>query len=479
MADFAVQAQRLEMREAAAKRELGRIAATKRRSPQEKAEIDDKAAEAKALLDRLEGARRPEPRAPSRCSRRRRRAAPPPRPSTPVAGLRLGRAAAAVRYALAQVGDSYVYGAAGPSAFDCSGLTMMAWAQAGVGLPHSSSAQMGSGTPGLAVPAAARRPGLLLQPGQPRRASTSATGRSSTPPTRAPASRSPGVLACRTPVPSDLADPLLRPAVPAPGRPASCTLGAGPRTSLVVRPGARWPGRGPWRPWSAVPSGRPATTGAPGPPPVDPGDGAARACCWTAAPGAGVRHAAPTWSRWPRRATRAGARAGRRCAPTSRRLGLADLRRCATSTSSAGRRRRRRRGARRPGLGRGRRARLAPRRASTAAPARMRGADDLRLRTGRSRLRHRPHATAGARLRCGCWSGSPSSVAALARSSSPTTRAAGSRALRRAGRPGRRPTSQGAAALARAAGRRGAGAARPLAARARARRPAPTARSPR
>ena len=57
-----------------------------------------------------------------------------------------GRAAAAVSYAMAQVGKAYVYGAAGPSAFDCSGLTMMAWAQAGVGLPHSSSAQSGTGT---------------------------------------------------------------------------------------------------------------------------------------------------------------------------------------------------------------------------------------------------------------------------------------------------------------------------------------------
>ena len=46
---------------------------------------------------------------------------------------------------MAQVGDAYVYGAAGPSAFDCSGLTMMAWAQAGVSLPHSSSAQFSSG----------------------------------------------------------------------------------------------------------------------------------------------------------------------------------------------------------------------------------------------------------------------------------------------------------------------------------------------
>ena len=46
---------------------------------------------------------------------------------------------------MAQVGKAYVYGAAGPSAFDCSGLTMMAWAQAGVALPHSSSAQFSSG----------------------------------------------------------------------------------------------------------------------------------------------------------------------------------------------------------------------------------------------------------------------------------------------------------------------------------------------
>ena len=56
-----------------------------------------------------------------------------------------GRAAAAVNYAMAQVGDAYVYGATGPDAWDCSGLTMGAWAQAGVSLPHSSSAQYSSG----------------------------------------------------------------------------------------------------------------------------------------------------------------------------------------------------------------------------------------------------------------------------------------------------------------------------------------------
>lgn len=53
------------------------------------------------------------------------------------------RAMAAVRYALAQVGDRYVAAASGPSAFDCSGLTMMAWRQAGISLPHYSYSQYG------------------------------------------------------------------------------------------------------------------------------------------------------------------------------------------------------------------------------------------------------------------------------------------------------------------------------------------------
>jgi cell wall-associated NlpC family hydrolase len=137
MADFAVQAKQLQLRQAAAKRELARIAATKKQLGREKAEIDHKAAEAKALLSRLKD------RAAA-ASRSVERAAPAPVAAAPAAS---GRAGAAVAYALAQVGDAYVYGATGPDAFDCSGLTMMAWAQAGVALPHSSSAQQGSGTP--------------------------------------------------------------------------------------------------------------------------------------------------------------------------------------------------------------------------------------------------------------------------------------------------------------------------------------------
>lgn len=143
MADFAVQAKRLEMRQSASAAELARIAATERRLGTEKAEVDTRAAEAKKLLGQLEE------RAAARASRAEDRSAQAGAASTAgtTSAPASGRAAAAVRYAMAQIGNAYVYGAAGPSAFDCSGLTMMAWAQAGVGLPHSSSAQMGSGRP--------------------------------------------------------------------------------------------------------------------------------------------------------------------------------------------------------------------------------------------------------------------------------------------------------------------------------------------
>jgi peptidoglycan DL-endopeptidase CwlO len=52
-----------------------------------------------------------------------------------------GRGAAAVAYAESKLGDEYVYAGAGPDVYDCSGLTMMAWAAAGVSLPHNAAAQ--------------------------------------------------------------------------------------------------------------------------------------------------------------------------------------------------------------------------------------------------------------------------------------------------------------------------------------------------
>ncbi|PZF79332.1 C40 family peptidase [Jiangella anatolica] len=57
-----------------------------------------------------------------------------------------GRAGVVVQFALAQVGDPYVWGGDGPDGWDCSGLTSAAWAEAGVSLPRSSGSQIGVGT---------------------------------------------------------------------------------------------------------------------------------------------------------------------------------------------------------------------------------------------------------------------------------------------------------------------------------------------
>jgi len=52
-----------------------------------------------------------------------------------------GAAGKAVSYAFNHIGDPYRYAASGPGSFDCSGLTMAAWASAGKSLPHNAAAQ--------------------------------------------------------------------------------------------------------------------------------------------------------------------------------------------------------------------------------------------------------------------------------------------------------------------------------------------------
>lgn len=51
----------------------------------------------------------------------------------------------ALRYALTKRGDSYVWGAAGPTQFDCSGLVVWAFHQEGIGLPHYTGSLWNSG----------------------------------------------------------------------------------------------------------------------------------------------------------------------------------------------------------------------------------------------------------------------------------------------------------------------------------------------
>lgn len=52
----------------------------------------------------------------------------------------------AITYALVQLGKPYLWGGSGPFAFDCSGLTMMAWSQASVTLLHYTGDQIDEGT---------------------------------------------------------------------------------------------------------------------------------------------------------------------------------------------------------------------------------------------------------------------------------------------------------------------------------------------
>jgi cell wall-associated NlpC family hydrolase len=73
-----------------------------------------------------------------------------------------------VAYALAQLGKPYVFDAAGPDAFDCSGLTMMAYRQIGFALPHYAESQARFGI-GIDWHTSPIRPGdlLLFQGGDP------------------------------------------------------------------------------------------------------------------------------------------------------------------------------------------------------------------------------------------------------------------------------------------------------------------------
>ncbi|HEY5836374.1 NlpC/P60 family protein [Streptomyces sp.] len=88
------------------------------------------------------------------------RPAPPAAPLTaaPLPAVS-SRAALAVAAARRTIGAPYVWGAGGPDAFDCSGLTRYAYARAGVALPRTSQGQANAGRH---VPLDQARPGDLV-----------------------------------------------------------------------------------------------------------------------------------------------------------------------------------------------------------------------------------------------------------------------------------------------------------------------------
>ncbi|GGO87302.1 hypothetical protein GCM10011584_11580 [Nocardioides phosphati] len=127
----------LDIRHHAVAERTAELAGVTKRLAKDKSEVEEKLAAAKKVLDGLKADEMKKYLAAVDAGENA------PIPNVPASG----RAGLAVKYALAQIGAPYVWGAAGPNAFDCSGLTMMAWAAAGVSLPHSSRAQSGMGTP--------------------------------------------------------------------------------------------------------------------------------------------------------------------------------------------------------------------------------------------------------------------------------------------------------------------------------------------
>jgi cell wall-associated NlpC family hydrolase len=73
--------------------------------------------------------------------------------------LPAGTAGQILAYARAQIGKPYQWGTAGPSAFDCSGLAMMAYRAAGITIPRTSQDQWAAGP---RIPARQTRPGDLV-----------------------------------------------------------------------------------------------------------------------------------------------------------------------------------------------------------------------------------------------------------------------------------------------------------------------------
>ncbi|MEU6866131.1 NlpC/P60 family protein [Streptomyces sp. NPDC046876] len=110
-----------------------------------KAAVEGKLATAKQLLAKLTAEERAAYEAQSGGGAAPS-AATGPRGAAPAAPAPDGsRASRAVAFAYGAIGKPYVWGATGPNAFDCSGLTQAAWRSAGISLPRTTYTQINAG----------------------------------------------------------------------------------------------------------------------------------------------------------------------------------------------------------------------------------------------------------------------------------------------------------------------------------------------
>jgi cell wall-associated NlpC family hydrolase len=138
---------------AEATRALAELDRSRKAAVTHKRTVERKLARARRLLDSLPPSER---EVHDRASRSRRDGFLPGFDEGPAASARAAAAVAAARSAL---GRPYVWGANGPSGFDCSGLTQWAYAQAGVHLPRTSQEQRNAGR---RIPLSQARPGDLV-----------------------------------------------------------------------------------------------------------------------------------------------------------------------------------------------------------------------------------------------------------------------------------------------------------------------------
>ncbi|GAA0911280.1 C40 family peptidase [Streptomyces thermoalcalitolerans] len=132
----------LAQQRAEATAKLKDLSATRAELGKKKKEAQAKLAEAQRLLNSLTAEEKAKLQAEEARASRASSERVELGKSTPASG----RAAAAFAAAQSKLGSPYVYGANGPSTFDCSGLTSWAYAQAGVAIPRTSEAQTNAGT---------------------------------------------------------------------------------------------------------------------------------------------------------------------------------------------------------------------------------------------------------------------------------------------------------------------------------------------
>lgn len=134
--------------QAAANYELSaeRDAAAANAAKQAKADLADAKKKAEAKKKAQEAARKAAAERASRSSERTTLAASTTTSASTSTSTATGSAAAVISFVKAQIGKSYVLGASGPSAYDCSGLVQAAFKQIGISLPRVSQDQSTAGT---------------------------------------------------------------------------------------------------------------------------------------------------------------------------------------------------------------------------------------------------------------------------------------------------------------------------------------------